>query len=300
MLKSYLDIETYNAITSSFNFNDITELRLRVNQNLIVVVKNKKFFLKNNNHNYIIVTNLMIQNFIKKASENSLYAFNEDIINGYLSLPNGIRVGLGGEVVKENENVITIKNFQSVNIRIPHIVKNCSLPAYEFLVDSDVKNTLIISAPGCGKTTFLRDFIYQLNEHNISKNILIVDERNEICSTYNGVPMLDLGPFCDIYTHCSKDFAFNNGIRSMKPDVIVTDEINLESDINAIKNAIHSGVNVVASIHAQNIDQLKSKLSFSNIVENKLFSRYVVLTNQEGPGTLTHIYDENLNCIYCR
>lgn len=300
MLKEYLDREVYNLIIKNFSFNDITEIRMRVNQNLIIVVKNKKYYLKDSENNYVKVNNLMIENFIKRASQNSLYAYNDSVINGYLTLNNGIRVGLSGYVVLNEDRVSTIKDFQAINIRIPHLIKNCSLNAYPFLAEDEVKNSLIISAPGCGKTTFIRDFIYQLNLHNNSKNVLIVDERNEICSVVNSQPQIELGGFCDVYTNCTKQFAFKNGIRSMCPDVIVTDELDLEKDLNCVLEAMNCGVNVVATIHAKDIEQLKRKAGFDYVLDNKLFSRYVILSNKEGAGTLEAIYDEKLNVIFCR
>ena len=215
-------------------------------------------------------------------------------------MPKGIRVGICGTVVMDETRVQTIKDFQSVNIRIPHTIRNCSVPAYDFLVDETVKNTLIISAPGCGKTTFLRDLIFQLYQRNLSKNILVADERNEICSVVKGEISQYLGGFCDVYTNCSKKFAFKNGIRSMSPDIIITDEIDLENDLDCLMEAMNCGVNVVATIHAKDIKQLKNKLGFDNIIDKKIFTRYVVLNNDEGPGTLSYIYDEKLNCIYCR
>ena len=106
MLKEYLDRETYNLIVKSFNFNDITEIRMRLNQNLIIVIKNKKYFLKNENQEYVKVDRIMLDNFIKRASENSIYAYNDSIINGYITLKNGIRVGLCGEVVSNADQVV--------------------------------------------------------------------------------------------------------------------------------------------------------------------------------------------------
>lgn len=300
MLKDYLPRDIYNLIIKNFSFNDITEIRMRVNENLIIAIKNKKYYLKDENQNFIKVNSTLIENFIRRISENSIYAYNDNIINGYLTLPKGIRVGLCGNIVTDGNKIVTIKEFQAVNIRIPHLIKNCSLPAFDFIVDDEVKNTLIISSPGNGKTTFLRDFIYQLYAHNISKNVLIADERNEICSVVNGEPAVNLGGFCDIYTNCSKSFAFKNGIRSMRPDIIVTDELDLEKDLPSILEAINSGVSVIATIHAKDLNQLKKKSNFDKILNEKYFTRFVVLSGDEGPGTLTGIYDEKLNCLYCR
>ncbi len=300
MLKDYLPRDIYNLIIKNFSFNDITEIRMRANENIIIVEKNKKFYLKNENGDFVKANTLMLENFINKATDNSIYAYNNNIIDGYITLPKGIRVGICGTIVADNERIITVKDYQAVNIRIPHFIKNCSLQAYDSIVSDEVKNTLIISPPGSGKTTFIRDLVYQMYVHNIAKNILIADERNEICSVVNGEAYANLGGFCDIYTNCSKKFAFKNGIRSMRPDVIVTDEIDLERDLEYIIEAINSGVNVIATIHAKDINQIKKKTNFDRILNEKYFNRFVVLSSDEGPGTLNNIYDEKLNCIYCR
>ncbi len=297
MLKDYLSRDIYNLIVKTFSFNDITEIRLRVNERLIVCLKNKKYYLKNDDGEFVIVNKNMLENFVRRASENSIYAFNDNIINGYITLPKGIRVGLTGTVVTENDKIVTIKDFQSANIRIPHIVRNCSLKIYDQIVGEQVKNTLIISPPGGGKTTILRDLVFQMSEHNNTKNVLIADERNEIASSVNGEPAIILGGFCDIYTNCSKTFAFKNGIRSMCPDVIVTDEIDLEKDLPSLVEAMNCGVNIIATIHARDLRDLKRKSGFDKILDEKIFSRFVLLSNEFGPGTLVGVYDESFNCL---
>lgn len=298
MLKDYLDRNIYDLIIKSFSFNDITEIRLRVNAKIIIVIKSKKYFLKDDRGEYVFATKDMLENFIVKCSENSLYAYNENIINGYITLPKGIRVGLCGKVVTDGNKIITIKEFQSVNIRIPHFVKNCSLPVYDLLVADEVKNTLIISSPGSGKTTFLRDIVFQMAQHNLAQNILIADEREEICSVQQGEAQIDLGDFCDIYSNCNKAFAFKNGIRSMRPDVIVTDELDLDRDLECLVEATNCGVKVMATIHAKNLEQLKMKNGFERVLKEKFFERFVVLSCDNGVGTINQVFDEKLNCIY--
>lgn len=295
MIKEYLSDKLYNLIIKNFSFDDITEIRFRLNMNIIICVKNKKYFLKDNGE-YVIASQNIINDFVRRISENSLYAFNDSIINGYITLPNGVRVGLCGTVVMDKDRIVTIKDFQSVNIRIPHFVKNCSLPTYELLFGGGINNTLIISPPGAGKTTFLKDIIYQLEDHGMNKNILVVDER---CELSVNATTLNIGQFCDVYKNCSKSFAFKNGIRSMTPDIIVTDELNLDCDLQNLKEASNCGVKIIATIHAESIDQLRQKKGFNDILENKYFARFVVLSNDNGPGTIKYIFDEKQNCLFC-
>ena len=168
------------------------------------------------------------------------------------------------------------------------------------MLDKDFKNTLVVSTAGAGKTTFIRDVVYQLSNLNYCYNVLIADERNEIASVCSGVAEIPLGNFADIYSNCSKEFAFKQGIRSMKPDIFVTDEIDIDNDLQSIIDAVNSGVKVLATIHSDNMTQLKQKRGFDKVISDKLFDRYVMLSDSEGPGTLTHIYDSNFKCIYCR
>lgn len=300
ILPSYL-----NVIVEKINLNFLNEIRLRLNKPIAVNIKGKNFFLNNSgisssSEDAIMCSKPMIDEVLLNASNNSLYTINDEIINGYISVAGGVRIGVAGDVVFHNGTIKTIKNINSLNIRVPHEVKNCSLNLYPMLVhNGSIKNTLIISAPGAGKTTFLRDFAYQLGKREQNLNVLIADERGEICGLANNENGLNVGCFSDVYTNCSKSFAFMNGIRSMKPDVIITDEINLDKDIVAIENALTSGVKVVATIHANNIHDLKNKKQFHEILNSKLFERYVVLNCLNGPGNCEGVYNENLVCIYC-
>ena len=304
MLRRYLPETIYNAIAKYINYSDINEIRLRVNCPLVVAIRNKKYFVGEKGFsdydNAIFCTVEMMQEFVYKLCDNAVYAVNEQLKQGFITLPKGVRVGICGEVVSEKGEIVTIKNFQSANIRIPHKIKGCSLLALRFMLDQDFLNTLIVSPAGAGKTTFIRDVIEQLSIQNYCYNILVADERNEIASVNNGVAEIPLGNFADIYTNCTKEFAFKQGIRSMKPDVFVTDEIDIDKDLTSIIDATNSGVKVLATIHSDNISNLKQKRGFDKIINNHLFDRYVVLSDTEGPGTLVSIYDTNLKCIYCR
>ena len=154
-----------------------------------------------------------------------------------------------------------------------------------------VKNTLIISPPGAGKTTLIRDITKKLsNEKNVT-NILVVDERFEIAGAYNA--MFDLGDSVDVISGSKKSFAFEGCLKTMNPSVIVTDEISKEEDIEEIKQAIRSGVKVIATAHAENVNDLKIKKYLSSLIDGRYFERVVVLSKRNGVGTIESVYDEN-------
>ena len=267
MLKNILPEKIYESI-KNVDMSTVNEVRLRVGAPILLLGTKKWYLglsgLVQNEKEAIICSGSIISEILKIISNNSLYTINDQLIQGFVTV-DGIRIGVAGEFVMMSGAVKTIKNISSLNIRIPHFIKNCSLPVYNYLNNLTPLNTLIISPPGAGKTTFLRDYIYQISTRN-TLNILVVDERNEITTIaekiFNSV---------DIYKNCTKQYAFENGIRSMRPDVIVTDEINLTNDIDTIENALTSGVKVVATIHAKDINQLKKKSGFDEIIFHSSF-----------------------------
>lgn len=288
----------------NINLSQLSEIRLRVGAPIMVNVSGENKFLtlsgaEKNHENAIICKNSTIDYVLQVASNQSLYTINDQLIQGYITVKGGIRIGVAGEVVTVNGTIKTIKNITSLNIRVPHEIKNCSLNAYLYLTKGNFPlNTLVLSPAGAGKTTFIRDFAYQISKRNKKINILIVDERSEITGISNGIMNLNTGNV-DVICNSKKKFAFENGIRSLKPDVIITDELNLTNDLIAIENAISSGVKVIATIHASNINDLKNKFGFCELLSKKLFERFVVLSENSGPGTLEGVYNDSLSCIYC-
>lgn len=191
--------------------------------------------------------------------------------------------------MRENNGVKTIKNFSSLNVRIPHDVAGCSESVFTKITASGkIINSLIVSAPGKGKTTMLRDLARKISFGN--QNVLIVDERNEICSYSDGKPYFKTGGNCDVITYGSKEFAFSFGIRTMSPSVIITDELMTELDSEAVMLAAAGGVKVIASVHAEDVNELKSKGYLKKLLSSGLIGRYVFLSS-ETLGTIKYVYD---------
>lgn len=295
MLKSIFPPYLFELF-KELNLTQVREIRLRVGSK-IAIKMDKVYFLTPNglslsDKNGYLVNNAMINDIIQFVSKNSVYAINEQLLNGYVSI-NGLRIGVAGELVYDKNDLKTVKNISSLNIRVPHHIRNCSMSVFNYIAGSILKNVLIISPPGAGKTTFLRDFLYQVKQYIPSTNVLIADERGEISTMLES----DLRGM-DIYKNCTKQFAFSNGIRSMSPDLIATDEININNDLDVIESAMTSGVKVVATIHASGIDDLINKKAFADILKKKLFDRYVVLGFSNGVGTIEGVFNEDLRCIY--
>lgn len=295
MLLDILTDNLANIFRQKVSIKELTEIRIRRNKPIVVFVKGQPYYLSNNGlccdiDEAIIANQDIINEVVYKASDYSIYAVNEQIKQGYIMLENGVRVGLCGNVVTENQSIKTIVSWSSLNIRIPHQVKNFSLCCFDDIVsENGIYNTLIISPPGAGKTTFIRDFLYQISNHNYCLNVSVIDERGEIAGGENST--LDIGNFCDVMSYSTKKDGFMKCLRSMNPNLIVTDEIGSSEDANSLIDAMNCGVKVLASIHASSIDDLKNKKIFQNL-PHKFFERYVLLSKREGPGTFEGIYNE--------
>lgn len=273
MLDKILPKEIYNPLVERVSFNALNEIRIRADKPIVLAIGGQRFFLgekgmTGNLKEAIIPSRVMIEDIVFRASECSIYSVNEQIKKGFIVTKGGIRIGLGGDMIEEKGQIKTMTNFSSINIRIPHEIKNCSLPVFAHILhDEHVHNTLILSPAGSGKTTFLRDFICQLSERNYAFNVLVLDERGELDIGKPG----SIGNFSDKISFARKKVGFENGIRSLSPNLIVTDELGQEEDVEAVRYAVNCGVNILASAHCDSIESFQKKPSFSKIIEEKVF-----------------------------
>lgn len=239
----------------------------------------------------VICDREIISETVLLLTDNSLYSVNDKICNGYVTVRGGNRVGIVGTAVLKDGRITTIKDISSVNIRLSREIFGIADKLKKHIIsDYTLQNTLIISPPRCGKTTLLRDIARMLgdgNENTPPYKVSVIDERGEIAAIYNGVAENNVGLCTDVLDNCPKTLGIPYVIRSMAPDVIITDELGDKSDFEAVKFALSCGVKVIASIHGDSIADIKSKEGSSDITS--VFDLFVLLTSEGGTGTIEKI-----------
>ncbi len=288
----------------SKNEEGLEEIRLRADKPLMLQNYKREWFvgrdgsLQDSCERSYIVRQEDIKNSLELMSENSIYAYQEEIRNGYITVRGGHRVGLSGRVVTDGSSVRNIKDIAGLNIRISNQVIGCSGKIMKYIIknSSEIYNTLIISPPQCGKTTILRDVARTLSDGFPKESfrgvkVGIVDERSEIAACLHGVPQNDVGCRTDVLDGCPKSLGMTMLIRSMSPNVIITDEIGNEGDREAVHCVLNAGVKIVTSAHGYNVSELQSRREVLKMMEEKIFERYIVLGNLNGPGSLMEIID---------
>lgn len=272
------------------NLNLLYEIRLRKDYPIKINLNGIFYYLTNDGAsllktNAIICDEKLIKEIIRNLTENSFYAFNDNIKQGFITSRSGIRVGIAGECVISDNKISTIKNITSLVIRLPHEIKGASNLIYnKILNNNSIYNSLIMSPPFCGKTTILKDLAHKIND-NFNKNLLIIDERGEFTKIK--------GENIDAIKYCNKSFAFNYALRSLSPEIVITDELCGEEDWYFVNKAINSGVKVLASIHSNSIDNLRKLNGF-----NEIFDRYFILDNSKGFGNLVSSFDSSFNVVW--
>ncbi len=281
-------------------FKELEEIRVRCGRFITLFYKGEEILI-NQQYKYKIQREHM-REILEYISQYSLYAYEEELKQGYITIEGGHRVGLAGKTVIENQRVKTIKWIHSMNIRVAHEVIGCANPIVNHVyANNKIRNTLIISPPRCGKTTILRDLIRQLSNGNskvIGHTIGVVDERSELGACYQGIPQNDLGCRTDILDGCPKVEGMMMLVRSMSPQIIAVDEIGMKEDIDAIEYVSRCGCHMLASIHGTTLDEIKEKPILNTLLDKKIFERYIVLANQPKVGSIRGVYDGNGVLLY--
>ena len=290
----------------------LQEIRLRIGKPLILWLEGKEFFLsergmltKHKSLAYIVSTE-DVKRTMEYVGEYSLYAYESELRQGFMTIQGGHRVGVTGKTIIENQQVKGVHQISGMNIRFAHQVKGCADSVMPFVVENQqVYHTLIISPPRCGKTTMLRDLVRQISdgtEHFAGCTVGVVDERSEIGGSYQGVPQNDLGIRTDLLDCCPKSEGMMMLIRSMSPAVIAVDEVGNYEDINAIETAIYSGCKLLATVHGSSIEEIKKKPLLERLIKEHAFERYIILRKEQkdAVGNVLAIFDGRGTCLYQR
>ena len=285
-----LPLKISSEIRGYFQSDKIQEIRIKVGKPIILNSFKGERILK------YTVTAEDIKQILVKISNYSLYAYEEEIKQGYITIKGGHRIGIAGECVIVGGIIRTIKNISSLNIRICREVIGSSNEVMKYIAkDNRIYNTLIVAPPKCGKTTILRDIARNvssgMNIINLSgKKVSIIDERSEIAACFNGVPQMDVGVRTDVLDNCLKREGMLMAIRSLSPEVLICDEIGTKGDIEALLMAFNSGVNVVVTLHGFSIDDIYKRKVFKELLDNSILDRIVILSNKNGVGTIENMY----------
>lgn len=273
----------------------LEELRINANMPLIGVFSGFDRFVSENGsftrcpEKAFCASREEVEELFYRLCEHSVYAYQEDIARGFLTLKGGCRAGICGRVVYQEQTVKGLKDISSVCIRIARELKGCAEPIFPYIKAGrhDICNTLIVSPPRCGKTTLLRDICRLISTGSEKADFaglrtVIVDERSEIAACYRGVAQNDCGPRTDILDGCRKSDGIEMALRGLSPAVIVVDELGTRQDAESIRMAWNAGVRIVATAHAYDIGDLQSRLGFSILTGNGGFERYIVLGIRDG------------------
>lgn len=270
----------------------VQEIRIRVGSQIIVKTNKKDDIIIN-----YFVTREDILEIMQVICNNSIYSYQNEIANGYITINGGHRVGITGDVVLENNKVINIKYISSLNFRIARQILDCSNNILKYVInleENTIFHTLIVSPPGVGKTTILKDLVRKISD-GIPEigfkgiDVSLIDERGEISAMYNGVPQNKIGIRTDVLENVSKPIGIKMAVRSMAPKVIVADEIGNYNDIEAINYAVCSGVKGIFTAHSLSYETMMLNKELNKLINMKIIERIIFLDSKT-KGKIKNVY----------
>lgn len=277
----------------------IQEIRMRLNSPLMIKIYSNNYYVYqdgkfgiDNKFNKFIIDNDKLNKSFQKICQYSIYAYQDQINNGFITLKGGHRVGICGSAILKDESIVNLKNISSLNIRISRNILDVSDDFINKTMKDGLTSVLIAGRPGSGKTTLLKDIIRKISSGKLKKiyNISVIDERGEISGGYNS-DQLNKNMFfsADIFDGYLKAQGMMIAIRTMAPDLIVCDEIGTNEELKAIESAFNSGVKIIATIHAGNKKEIYFKPQIKKIIELKAFDKIVILDSDENPCVIKDI-----------
>lgn len=268
----------------------LEEIRLRAVKPLMIRAGGRQRIV--DGRDMIIVSPTEVEEAFSRVCRQSVYALEDTIKETFITLPGGYRVGISGTLAMYEGNVKSIR-CSGLVFRIAREIIGAAAGIIPFLYKSHrYLNTLILSPPGQGKTTLLRDLARIISSDNhLPANVLVVDERSELACCAGGVPQLNVGSRTDVLEGCPKAKGILLGIRTLAPDVIITDELGGEDDTWAVREAALSGITVMASAHAPGLEDAMDRQYLKPLLERNIFERAVILGTSRGVGTIEAVTD---------
>ena len=245
----------------------------------------------------LVVSQREIEETLECAARYSLYAFEDELRQGFLTVAGGHRIGVAGRAVTDGSRVKAINPVTCLNVRVARQIRGCSVSVLPYLIDRDrgeLYPVLILSPPCCGKTTLLRDLVRKISDgcgYMEGKTVGIVDERSEIAACFQGIAQNDVGMRSDVLDGCPKAQGMMMLIRSMAPQVLAVDEIGGREDLEALRYAAGCGCSLIATAHGTSYQDVEAKPAFRELFRDRLFERILVLSGRRGPGTVEQILD---------
>jgi stage III sporulation protein AA len=287
--------ELKNTIKKDINQNSnimLEEIRCRANKPVILKYSNYEYILEN-----CYISQEEILETIQSICQNSIYSYQNEICNGFITIKGGHRVGISGSAVVVDGKVTNINYISCINFRIAKQINNASNSILKYVLnmqENTVYNTLIISPPGGGKTTILRDLVQKISNGMEDINfkgidVGLVDERGEIAATYKGIPQNNIGIRTDVLDNIPKYIGMNMMIRSMAPKVIVADEIGNIEDVKAINYAVCCGIKGIFTMHGRKFEDLKLNPYINQLVNINIFERLIFL-DENKKGQIKEVY----------
>lgn len=221
-----------------------------------------------------------LQMVLEIATRASVHTYVDNIRAGFVTAGGGCRVGLCGTVTSENGRVSALRQLTSVCIRIPREKRGCADGIYPALTQGGFGSTLLISPPGGGKTTLLRELVRRLSEEG--RRVALADERGEVAGSFEGMPGFDVGPRTDVLTGAPKGEGVYLLLRSMAPQILAFDEITAPADVDAASETANCGVKLLATAHATGIEDLRERPLYRRLLDRRIFSRAVVIESCGG------------------